>query len=288
MDRFFKSFRPPSDDDMDDPFREFRVFFGGLDDDDDNPTSSGPTFGGAFGFSRDMFREMDELMQEIMTSGRGGRYRPGMREDDPDRNFGSDMRNRMLKDPNDPFWRREYRPTEKSAEKPPDLKKKRFFPDITTQPKGDTDLDASIAADPSQLDYLLRQEQEKDSPVMNQADGSLSHDMTYSHSSTTFSMSTDGSYERRQTTRRRDVHGNEEETVIQSDENETRTVTTYRHSNGEEETTEMINRNRPEDFLSPIERRYTHEENPAHTLTDDLSNKPSTILRRFWNSIWSS
>ena len=54
------------------------------------------------------------------------------------------------------------------------------------------DLDASIAADPSQLDYLLRQEQEKDSPVMNQADGSLSHDMTYSHSSTTFSMSTDG------------------------------------------------------------------------------------------------
>ena len=68
-----------------------------------------------------MFREMDELMQEIMTSGRGGRYRPGMREDDPDRNFGSDMRNRMLKDPNDPFWRREYRPTEKSAEKPPDV-----------------------------------------------------------------------------------------------------------------------------------------------------------------------
>jgi hypothetical protein len=94
---------------MDDPFREFRHFFGGLEEDDDDMM---PGFGGTFQFGGHLFKEMDEMMKHMMSFGREGANFPSDRLWN-ERSFGTDLRDRMLKDPADPFWKRDHQGTER-------------------------------------------------------------------------------------------------------------------------------------------------------------------------------
>ncbi|XP_065836524.1 HCLS1-associated protein X-1-like [Oscarella lobularis] len=109
--------------DDEDPFREFRFFFGGLgDDDDDGDDDYMDTFSQGFHFSsaETLFRQMQEMMDELHgASRRGGGAMMKM----------TSPREQMLKDPNDPFWRQFQNPDK----------------DKTNKPTLDTDLDTSLS-----------------------------------------------------------------------------------------------------------------------------------------------
>ena len=68
-----------------------------------------------------MFKEMDEIMRDMMSTGREGALFPSDRLWN-EQSSSTDLRDRMLKDPTDPYWKRNYQPTErKDSPREPDV-----------------------------------------------------------------------------------------------------------------------------------------------------------------------
>lgn len=244
-------------------------------------------------------------MKHMMSFGREGANFPSDRLWN-ERSFGTDLRDRMLKDPADPFWKRDHQGTERKDnlrepyqpqfprkkwfDFPSIFKDRRSFLETTAPSESDQDLDASIAADPSQLDKVLKEHQEEKSTTLGQVDvipeaPHDSHRSQFSFVSISTKQLPDGSYEKKET--RRDSLGNEEVIITQSDGQKTSTFTTRRHPNGVEETTETVNDSTKDtlgssrnDGLLPYQKRQLPE--------SPFKDKPSAIIRRFWNSLWSS